>query len=35
MRYVAVEREEVRRLLSVDGALADVLLHTFMRRHAG
>lgn len=32
MRYIAVEREEVRTLLTEDGALADVLLHTFMRR---
>jgi thioredoxin reductase (NADPH) len=32
MRYIAVEREDLRSLLSEDGALADVLLHTFMRR---
>jgi thioredoxin reductase (NADPH) len=32
MRYIAVDREEIRTLLSEDGALADVLLHTFMRR---
>jgi thioredoxin reductase (NADPH) len=32
MRYIAVEREEIRSLLAEDGALADVLLHTFMRR---
>jgi thioredoxin reductase (NADPH) len=32
MRYIAVEREELRTLLSEDGALADLLLHTFMRR---
>jgi thioredoxin reductase (NADPH) len=32
MRYIAVDREEVRSLLSEDGALADLLLHTFMRR---
>jgi thioredoxin reductase (NADPH) len=32
MRYIAVEREELRSLLTEDGALADVLLHTFMRR---
>jgi thioredoxin reductase (NADPH) len=32
MRYIAVEREELRSLLTQDGALADVLLHTFMRR---
>jgi thioredoxin reductase (NADPH) len=32
MRYIAVEREDVRSLMTEDGALADVLLHTFMRR---
>jgi thioredoxin reductase (NADPH) len=32
MRYIAVDREEIRTLLSEDGALADLLLHTFMRR---
>jgi thioredoxin reductase (NADPH) len=32
MRYIAVDREELRPLLFEDGALADVLLHTFMRR---
>jgi thioredoxin reductase (NADPH) len=32
MRYIAVDREEVRSLLSEDGAFADLLLHTFMRR---
>jgi thioredoxin reductase (NADPH) len=32
MRYIAVDREEVRSLLAEDGALADILLHTFMRR---
>ena len=32
MRYIAVEREEIRTLLAEDGALADLLLHTFMRR---
>ena len=32
MRYIAVDREELRSLLSEDGALADLLLHTFMRR---
>jgi thioredoxin reductase (NADPH) len=32
MRYIAVEREEIRTLLSEDGALADLLLHTFIRR---
>ena len=32
MRYIAVDREELRPLLFEDGALADMLLHTFMRR---
>jgi thioredoxin reductase (NADPH) len=32
MRYIAVDREEIRTLLAEDGALADLLLHTFMRR---
>ena len=32
MRYIAVDRKELRPLLAEDGALADVLLHTFMRR---
>ncbi len=32
MRYIAVEREELRSLLTEDGALADLLLHTFIRR---
>jgi thioredoxin reductase (NADPH) len=32
MRYIAVEREEIATLLTEDGALADMLLHTFMRR---
>ncbi len=32
MRYIAVEREDVRSLMTEDGSLADVLLHTFMRR---
>jgi thioredoxin reductase (NADPH) len=32
MRYIAVDREELRSLLSEDGALADLLLHTFIRR---
>jgi thioredoxin reductase (NADPH) len=32
MRYVAVDHEELRPLLFEDGALADMLLHTFMRR---
>jgi thioredoxin reductase (NADPH) len=32
MRYIAVDREDLRSLLFEDGALADVLLHTFMRR---
>src|SRR4051795_11341235 len=32
MRYIAVEREELRLLLAEDGALSDLLLHTFMRR---
>ena len=32
MRYIAVEREDLRSLLSEDGALSDLLLHTFIRR---
>ncbi len=32
MRYIAVDREELRPMMFEDGALADVLLHTFMRR---
>jgi thioredoxin reductase (NADPH) len=32
MRYIAVDRDEVRRLLFEDAALADVLLSTFIRR---
>ncbi|MFL5886315.1 MAG: FAD-dependent oxidoreductase [Thermoleophilaceae bacterium] len=32
MRYIAVERDELRPLLFEDGALADLLMHTFMRR---
>ena len=32
MRYIAVEREDLRPLLFEDGALADVLLNTFIRR---
>jgi thioredoxin reductase (NADPH) len=32
MRYIAVDREELRILLAEHGALADLLLHTFMRR---
>jgi thioredoxin reductase (NADPH) len=32
MRYIAVDRESVRSLLFEDGALADVMLHTFIRR---
>jgi thioredoxin reductase (NADPH) len=32
MRYIAVDREELRPMLFEDGALAEVLLHTFMRR---
>src|SRR3954449_13451728 len=32
MRYIAVDRDELRPLLFEDGALADMLLHTFMRR---
>ncbi len=32
MRYIAVDREDLRPLLFEDGALADVLLHTFIRR---
>jgi thioredoxin reductase (NADPH) len=32
MRYIAVDREELRPLLFEDGSLADLLLTTFMRR---
>jgi thioredoxin reductase (NADPH) len=32
MRYIAVDREDVKPLLFEDGALADVLLSTFIRR---
>src|SRR5262249_40873298 len=32
MRYVAVEREELRQLLNEDGALADLLLSAFVER---
>ena len=32
MRYIAVEREQLRPLLSEDGSLADLLLSTFIRR---
>jgi thioredoxin reductase (NADPH) len=32
MRYIAVDRDELRPLLFEDGALADVLLSTFIRR---
>jgi len=32
MRYVAVDPDELRPLLFEDGALADMLMHTFMRR---
>src|SRR4051795_4241778 len=32
MRYIAVDREHLRPLLFEDGALADVLLNTFIRR---
>jgi thioredoxin reductase (NADPH) len=32
MRYIAVDREDLKSLLSEDGALSDMLLHTFMRR---
>ena len=32
MRYIAVERDDLRPLLFEDGALADVLLNTFIRR---
>jgi thioredoxin reductase (NADPH) len=32
MRYIAVDREDLRPLLFEDAALADVLLNTFMRR---
>jgi len=32
MRYIAVEREEVRKLLSEDSSLANLVLSTFIRR---
>src|SRR3954449_13614639 len=32
MRYIAVDREDLRPLMFEDGALADVLLSTFIRR---
>ena len=32
MRYIAVDREDLRPLLFEDAALADVLLNTFIRR---
>ena len=32
MRYIAVEREDLRELLHEDGSLADLLLSTFIRR---
>jgi thioredoxin reductase (NADPH) len=32
MRYIAVDREDLKRLLFEDGALADLLLNTFIRR---
>jgi thioredoxin reductase (NADPH) len=32
MRYIAVDREELRPLLHEDGALSDMLLNTFIRR---
>jgi thioredoxin reductase (NADPH) len=32
MRYIAVDREDLRPLLFEDGALADMLLNTFIRR---
>jgi thioredoxin reductase (NADPH) len=32
MRYIAVDREDLKVLLSEDGALSDLLLHTFIRR---
>src|SRR4051794_40195569 len=32
MRYIAVDREDLRPLMFEDGALADVLLTTFIRR---
>jgi thioredoxin reductase (NADPH) len=32
MRYIAVDREDLKPLLFEDGALADVLLNTFIRR---
>ena len=35
MRYVAVEREELRTLLFEDSALSDLLLWTFMARREG
>jgi len=33
MRYIAVERDELRPLLFDEGPLADMLLNTFIRRH--
>jgi thioredoxin reductase (NADPH) len=33
MRYIAVERDELRPLLLDEGPLADMLLNTFIRRH--
>ena len=35
MRYIAVEREELRALLFEDSALSDLLLWTFMARREG
>ena len=35
LRYIAVEREELRTLLFEDGALSDLLLGTFMARREG
>src|ERR1700754_267137 len=32
MRYIAVEREELRAMLFEDASLADVMLNTFIRR---
>jgi thioredoxin reductase (NADPH) len=32
MRYIAVDRQELRKLLFEDAALADLMLHTFIRR---
>jgi thioredoxin reductase (NADPH) len=32
MRYIAVDRDQLKLLLAEDGALSDLLLHTFIRR---